>query len=108
MRILFTITNNSLADGIARHILNITSYFAQHPELKIEPAVCIVMPEGDLSRALRSAGVKVYLLNLPNGHSWKVIPKFHQVICDFKPDMIHAHVLALLERIYLADRKSVV
>ena len=60
MRVLYLITNNSLADGIARHILNITSYFAGHPEYHVEPAVCIAMPQGDLYEALKQNDVKVY------------------------------------------------
>ena len=101
MRVLYLITNNSLADGIARHILNITSYFAGHPEYDVEPAVCIAMPQGDLSEALKQNGVRVYCLNALSGHDPKILLQFHRVIKEFKPDLIHSHVMALMERIYL-------
>lgn len=102
MRILYLITNNSLADGIARHILNISAYFVKHPELGIEIAVCIAMSPGDLTTSLESAGVRVYHLNGTSGHSFKIFWNFRKVIKDFKPDMIHSHVMALMERVFLS------
>ena len=101
MKVLYLITNNTLADGIAKHILNIAGYFAQHPEMKVEPAVCIVKPEGDLSCALRQAGVKVYCLDCSHGHDWRILRRFPTVLKEFRPDVIHAHVTAMLERVYL-------
>lgn len=101
MKILYLITNNSLADGIARHILNVASYFAQHRELCVDIAVCIAMGGGDFPEVLRKNGIKVYTLNVNNGHSIKILLRFHRIMKDFRPDIIHSHVPALMEKIYL-------
>ena len=45
--------------------------------------------------------VKVYCLNASSGHDPKILLQFHRVIKEFKPDLIHSHVMALMERIYL-------
>lgn len=105
MKILFLITNNTLGDGIARHILEITGYFASHPFYKITPIVCTVLPEADFARALKQKGVKVVSLNAKNGHDFRIIPRFYHLLEEIRPDLIHSHVMALFERFVLACLK---
>ena len=102
MKILYLITNNTLGDGIARHILEITGYFASHPFYKITPIVCTVLPEADFACALKQKGVKVVSLNAKNGHDIRIIPRFYHILQEIKPDLIHSHVMALFEQIVLA------
>ena len=100
-RVLFLTSNSSLADGISRHILNICSYLAPQKE-KVEVAVCITHFRGDLSDALEKNGIKVYHLEAPNGHSFKIISRFRQVIDDFRPTVFHAHIMSRFVRISIA------
>ncbi len=92
-RILFLTSNSSLADGISRHILNICSYLATQKD-KVEVAVCITHFHGDLSVALEKHGVKVYHLEAPNGHTFKIFKRFKKVIEEFKPTVFHAHIFS--------------
>ncbi|MBR4220528.1 MAG: glycosyltransferase family 4 protein [Victivallales bacterium] len=100
-RVLFLTSNSSLADGISRHILNICSYLATQKD-KVEVAVCITHFHGDLSKELETHGVKVYHLEAPNGHSFKIISRFKQVIDDFGPTVFHAHIMSRFVRISIA------
>ena len=99
-KILMLTANSSLMDGINRHILNIA------PELNsldgYEVAVCTVMPYGDFHQALEERGVAAYDLGYPNGHAFGVFKAFHKVIRQFIPDIIHIHVMAIMERMYLS------
>lgn len=100
-RVLFLTSNSSLADGISRHILNICSYLATQKD-KVEIAVCITHFHGDLSDALEKNEIKVYHLEAPNGHSFKIISRFKQVIEAFKPTVFHAHIMSRFVRISIA------
>lgn len=93
-------TNASLMDGINRHILSIAG--ALNRSESCEVAVCTVMPSGDLNESLKNAGVKVYSLGYHNGHAFGVMRAFSKVVKDFRPDIIHSHVLAIMERIYIS------
>lgn len=101
MNILYLNTFNTGADGIGRHIETISTYFHQHPELGIKPGVCLVHPKGTLSDNLQKEGVSVYCLGCKNGHDPRILSRFYSVIKDFKPDIIHAHVPAIMEYVYL-------
>lgn len=100
MRVLFLISGATLSDGIARHILTLCEYFSALDE--VEVAVCVSQGEGDLTTSLRAVGTKVYVLNGQNGHDWRIFRRFHNVIREFKPDLIHSHVMSLNIRIYLS------
>lgn len=110
MKILMLTTNSSLMDGINRHILMVASSLNRLPDINV--AVCTVLPSGDLTHALESGGVQTFSLNAPNGHNWKIVSAFHRIVKNFQPDIIHIHVLALMERLVLAtcfrDTKYVV
>lgn len=99
MRILMLTTNNTLIDGINRHILAISKGLKS---LGNEVAVCIVQSGGDLGQALDDAGIHVYSFGCRNGHDPRLLWRFWNVMCSFKPDIVHVHVLALMERIMLS------
>ena len=93
-------TGSSLLDGIARHIAAIASGLNTIEGCEI--AVCTVHPEGELAQVLREKHVKVFSLNARNGHDLRVLTGFWRVMRDFKPDIVHCHVMAILERIVAA------
>lgn len=90
----------SLHDGINRHILTISAELVRQG---MDVAVCTVRSEGDgdLPQELRKAGVTVYSLGGRNGHDLRIVPRFIKVMRLFRPDVIHGHVTAFLERVVL-------
>ena len=99
MKILMLTSDVSLQCGIARHILKIAPVLNQ--ERGVDVAVCTVLPHGPLSVALEAAGVKCYSLDSASGHSLLGVSRFANIMRAFRPDVVHVHVLALCERIYL-------
>ena len=99
MRVLMLTTNNTLIDGINRHIVSISKGLKA---LGVEVAVCIAMADGDLAEVLEGAGIRVYALDCENGHDARMLWRFWKVMRSFKPDIVHVHVLALVERIVLS------
>lgn len=97
MRVLMLSTNSSLLDGINRHILSIAPVINR--QRGYEVAVCTVMPPGEFQQALTEAGVKCFSLGFTNGHDWRIIKAYTKVLNEFQPDIIHVHVMALMERI---------
>lgn len=87
-------------DGIDRHIAAISP--ALNAIDGCEVAVCTVYPDGDVSAVLKAHGVKVYSLNAKTGHDWCVLTGFFRVMRDFKPDIVHCHVMAIFERVIAA------
>lgn len=100
MRILMLTTSSSLLDGINRHILTISQALNRCPNVEI--AVCSVCPGGELHAELRKSGVRTYSLESPHGHALGIFHRFNRVMRDFRPDVVHAHVLALFEQIELS------
>ena len=100
MRVLMLTTNASLLDGINRHILSVAP--ALNAREGLEVAVCTVQPEGELAAALRARGVAVHSLGCAHGHALRILPRFSRVLRTFRPDVVHVHVLALMERVVLA------
>lgn len=102
MRILMTVSSTSLMDGIGRHILAVA------PELNavdgIEVAVMTLWKRGELNAALEEKGVKTYSLNCPNGHAVAALWRTAAVIRDFRPDVVHHHVMGCFSQICLAQR----
>lgn len=99
MRVLMLTTNATLMDGINRHILAISGGLQTEG---VDVAVCIVQPRGDLVEELEKIGAKVYSLGCANGHSLKILPRFWRVMCEYKPDVVHVHVPAIIERVLLS------
>ena len=97
MRILMLTTNSSLMDGINRHILTISTALDKYDDLDV--AVCTVQPEGELHAALGNNGVTAFALGYRNGHETGVASKYCDIIKSFRPDIIHCHVMAFMERV---------
>lgn len=100
MKILMLTTNSSLLDGINRHILTVAPAINKQGDCEV--AVCTVFPRAELAEELETQGVKTYSLNAVNGHDRKILTRFYKVMRDFNPDIVHAHVMAMFERIVLA------
>ena len=100
MKILMLTTNSSLMDGINRHILTVSTELNCRDGINV--AVCTVMPAGELHDALRQKGVKPFALGFANGHKPGIIPAFARLMCSYKPDVVHCHVMAMMERIVAA------
>lgn len=90
-------TGTSLMDGINRHILTIAP--AINALNGYEVAVCTVEPAGELNQVLMQHGVKVYSLGYANGHRPGILRSYYKVLRDFCPDIVHLHVMAIMERI---------
>ena len=93
-------TDSSLMDGINRHILTVAPALNKNDGCEV--AVCIVFPRGDLTESLEKVGVKVFSLNANSGHDFKVFRSFNKIMQEYKPDIVHSHVMALYERIILS------
>ena len=101
MKVLMLTVGTSLQDGINRHILTISTELARQGT---QVAVCTVGPFGELAHELQKIGVRTYALGCRNGHDVRIVRRFAHVMCDFRPDVIHSHVLAMMVRIVLACR----
>lgn len=110
MRILMTVSSSSLMDGINRHVLAIAAALNALPD--VEVGVVTLHPWAELNDALRRTGVKCWSLECDNGHQLKVIPRFWRLMREFRPDVVHAHVMAYWESVLLRwifrDVKTVV
>lgn len=100
MRVLLTTVNSSLLDGINRHILAIAT--ALNGYNGVEILVCTTHPRGELNAELEKNGVRSVSLDSPHGHSPRVFWRFWHVIREFKPDIVHIHVLPLFALILLS------
>lgn len=99
MRILMTTTNSSLMDGINRHILSIAPSLNEMSD--VEVAVCTTFRAGELNKSLEQQGVRCFALNAESGHSFCVLTNFLRVMREFKPDLLHIHVLPLFARVII-------
>ena len=97
IKVLMLTTNSSLMDGINRHILTIAPALNRFPDIVIN--VCTVNPYGELNEALEKNGVQTFSLDAPNGHDWHIAKRYYNIIKTFNPDIIHCHVMAMVERI---------
>lgn len=93
-------TNSSLMDGINRHILTIAPNLNKREQCEV--AVCTVFPRAELNEELERRGVRTYSLDAANGHDFKIFSRFCKVMREFRPDIIHSHVMALFEKMVLA------
>lgn len=102
MRILMTVTFTSLMDGVCRHILAVAP--ALNAEPGVEVAVLTTLPPGDLNRALAAQGVRTFSLMAPNGHTLAIWWRFARIMREFKPDIVHSHVLPWMVAVALKYR----
>ncbi len=99
MNILMLTCNNSLLDGINRHILKISVALNKAPGVNV--AVCITQSHGELGAALQDAGIKAFSLDAPHGHALPIIWRFYRILKSFHPDVIHGHVISFLVGVVL-------
>ena len=99
MRILMLARDNSLQGGINRHILAVAP--AVNVVEGCEVAVCTTSPAGEFNDALTRAGVRTYALGFQHGHSLRTWRRFRSVMRDFRPDVVHAHSMSIMVRLYL-------
>lgn len=101
MKVLMTTTSSSLMDGINRHILTVSK--GLH-ERGLDVAVCITQPGGELALALEAAGVRAYSLNARNGHDVRIIWRLSKIMNEFRPDIVHIHVLPFFAKVLFSIR----
>ncbi|MCM1501089.1 MAG: glycosyltransferase family 4 protein [Bacteroidales bacterium] len=97
MKILMLTTNSSLMDGINRHILTIAPILNKMKDCHV--AVCTVFPKGELNAELEKYGVSTYSLCCHSGHDFRILRRYYSILKDFQPEIVHIHVMALMERI---------
>lgn len=95
------VVDTTLMDGIDRHIATISLGLKQQFK-DCDVAVCTVFPYGDVNKLLEASGVQTFSLNCTSGHDWKIIPRFYKIVKEYRPDVIHSHVMALFVRIVLS------
>jgi glycosyltransferase involved in cell wall biosynthesis len=97
MRVLMTVSSTSLMDGINRHVL------AFAPKLNaiagLEVAVVTLHPRGELNTALEAQGVRTFSMSAPNGHVFAVVWRFKRLMDEFRPNIVHIHVIAFWESV---------
>ncbi len=96
MKVLFLITSGTMG-GLERHV----QCLAQSLPKDVESLICVTGQDGSASEAMRDAGLNVIVLGCLSGHDVRLLPRFHKVMKDFKPDVVHAHSTALLASFYL-------
>ena len=90
MRILYLI-NAGIMGGRERHVLTLVSSLPK----EVEYCVCAVSG-GAATDAMLEAGLNVRVLGGRNGHDLKIVPRFIELLREFKPDIVHAHSGAFL------------
>ena len=90
--------NSSLLDGINRHILNVAPILNSIENIEVQ--VCSIMPKGELHEELDRMGVKTYALGFPHGHALGIWGAFRRVLKASQPDIIHSHVMSIIQRLY--------
>lgn len=91
LRILYIIDRGILG-GIQRHVQCLSNCLKNECEI----AVCVVGNEGELGRQMREDGIKVFALGCNSGHDPRLCLRFDRLIREFRPDIIHAHVMPIL------------
>mgnify|MGYP003571286020 CR=1 FL=1 len=90
MKILYLI-NAGIMGGRERHVMTLVRSLPK----EIEYCICAVSA-GEATEAMQSADLNVRVLGGCNGHDVRVLPRFIQLVRDFKPDVVHAHSGALI------------
>lgn len=89
-----------MLSGIAQHVVNLTSELRKSPDCEV--AVCTVFPRGELHKTIEKSGGKSFALGLTNFNSWKVLGRFSKVIHEYRPDVVHVHVITFWQWVYFA------
>ena len=96
MKVLYLI-NAGIMGGRERHVMTLVRSLPK----EIEYCICAVSA-GEATEAMQAAGLNVRVLGGCNGHDLHVFPRFIRLLREFKPDVVHAHSVALLP--YVAMR----
>ena len=83
-------------DGINRHILTVSRALCKRG---VDVAVCIAQSGGEFAAALKAVGVPAYSLNARNGHDMRILWRLCKIMREFKPDIVHIHVLPFMARV---------
>lgn len=100
MRILYVI-NTGQVGGMQRHVLCLMRALKG---VGVAETAVVLNTELDSEIVLmfENKGCKVYRLCGRSGHDWRIVCRFHQILKEFQPDVIHAHGIPLFLLIYLA------
>lgn len=90
MKVLYLI-NAGIMGGRERHVMTLVRSLPK----EIEYCICAVSA-GEATEAMQAAGLNVRVLGGRNGHDVRVFPRFIRLLREFKPDVVHAHSVALL------------
>lgn len=96
MKILFVTLCCDLA-GIERHIATLSEALKNSAVVKI----CVTDHAGDGVRMMREKMLDVVALDCVNRRDWRMLPRFHRVVRDFKPDVVHEHCVPFWIKFYL-------
>ncbi len=96
MKVLFLISSGRMG-GLERHV----QCLAQSLPKEVESLICATGQDGAATEAMRAVGLNVVALGCSSGHDVRLLPRFHKVMRDFKPDVVHGHSTALLASFYL-------
>ncbi len=83
--------------GLERHVQCLVQSLPQ----EVESLICITGYDGPTSDTMREAGLNVVTLGCSCGHDLLLLPRFHKILRDFRPDIIHGHSSAFLVLMYL-------
>lgn len=98
MRILYVI-NTGQVGGMQRHVLCLMRVLKGVAETAV---VLNTELDSEIVPMFENEGCKVYRLRGRSGHDWRIVGRFHRILKEFQPDVIHAHGIPLFALIYLA------
>ncbi len=95
MRVLYLI-NAGIMGGRERHVMTLVKSLPK----EIVYCVCATSP-GEATDAMLAQGQNVYVLGGRNGHDLRIVPRFIQLMREFRPDIVHAHSMPFLVSVVL-------
>lgn len=97
MKVLY-IVNEALMGGLQRHVLCLMQSLRGVADTAV---VFNVESDASVIRMFEDEGLRVYRLKGRSGHDWRIVGRFCRVLEDFRPDVIHAHVMPILVMVAL-------
>ena len=95
MRVLYLI-NAGIMGGRERHVMTLVKSLPK----EIVYCVCATSP-GEATDAMLEQGQNVCVLGGRNGHDLRIVPRFIQLMREFRPDIVHAHSMPFLASVVL-------
>ena len=90
MKVLYLI-NADIMGGRERHVMTLVKSLPR----EVEYCVCAVSV-GEATDKILAEGLNVRILGGRNGHDFRIVPRFVRLLRELKPDIVHAHSVALL------------